>query len=453
MENNTNNNGTNSNYTPVGGNTNMNYTPVNGGNQPPQNSKDDADIKSGRKGFWTGFVTALVCMLLVVCILFVVFRSLGTNLFNQMGILTTGNNTTDEVLSSSVISKIQALENSIDTYYYKTDVDKQDEADGLYKGLIDSLGDPYSTYYTAEEFEELMNDTEGVYYGIGAYVSMDNDIQMPRIAGVIEGSPAEEAGLMTDDIIYEIEGESTKGLELSVVVSKIKGEEGTTVHIKFYRQSTDEYPEMDIERRQIESPTVKTEMLDNGIGYLQITEFDEVTYTQFVDGMQELRDQDMKGLILDLRSNPGGSLSAVCKIANELLPEGTIVYTVDRDGKREDYTSTGENEIDIPVVVLINGYSASASEILSGALKDYEKATLVGTTTYGKGVVQRVFSFKDNTAVKLTISNYYTPNGNDINGVGIEPDVELEFDADSYVEDKTDNQKDKAVEILLEQLQ
>ncbi len=193
-------------------------------------------------------------------------------------------------------------------------------------------------------------------------------------------------------------------------------------------------------------------MLDNGIGYLKLSAFDMVSSTQFTDGLAKLRKEGMRALVLDLRSNPGGSLSVVCNIARQILPEGLIVYTLDRDGNRQEYSCDGTNEIDIPLVVLVNGYSASASEILSGAVKDYGIGTLIGTTTYGKGVVQRVFDFTDNTAVKLTISNYFTPAGNDINGVGIEPDIEVPFDSDAYKEDGTDNQLDRAVEELLKQL-
>lgn len=400
-----------------------------------------------------GILLGILLTFFLLYMLYFAFRLKGIDLFGTLSKITGNTSSTDsELLSDSVVQKLQGLEQAIDTYYYKTDVDKSEEADGLYKGLLDSLGDPYSVYYTEEEYQELVSDTEGTYSGIGAYVSMDNDIEMPRISGFIEGSPAEEAGVQVDDIIYEVEGESTQGLELSVVVSKIKGEEGTTVHIKFYRQSTGEYPEFDIERKTIESPTVSTEMKDNNIGYLRITEFDTVTYDQFVEGYTDLQEQGMEALILDLRSNPGGSLSVVCDIARQLLPEGTIVYTVDREGNREDYECDGKNEIQIPVVVLVNGYSASASEILSGALKDYNKATLIGTTTYGKGVVQRIFNFTDGTAIKLTISNYYTPNGNDINGVGIEPDEVLELDTEAYAEDGTDNQLDRAIEVLTEEL-
>ncbi len=273
---------------------------------------------------------------------------------------------------------------------------------------------------------------------------------MPRISGVIPGTPAERAELQIDDIIYEVDGESTSGLELEDVVSKIKGPEGTTVHITLLRGSKREEVQVDVERSAVEVPTVSTKFLGDNeeIGYLQITEFDDITTEQFIKGMEELRSKNVKGLILDLRSNPGGSLQAVCDIARQLLPSGNIVYTIDRNGKRDDYTCDGKNQIDIPLVVLVNQYSASASEILSGAIKDYGIGKLVGVKTYGKGIVQRIFDLKDGTAVKLTVSTYYTPNGTNIHGIGIEPDVEVEFDSDAYAEDKTDNQLDKALEVM-----
>lgn len=359
-----------------------------------------------------------------------------------------------ELLDDVTISKIQNLEGYIDTYFYLPDVDKQAEADGIYKGLMDSLNDPYSVYYTEDELNDLLSDTAGVYYGIGAYVSMDNDINVPRISGVIPGTPAERAELQIDDIIYEVDGEATQGLELSEVVSKIKGPEGTMVNLTLLRGDKREEVSVDVERSAVEVPTVTTELLgDNSeIGYLQITEFDDITPDQFKEGMAELREKDIKGLILDLRSNPGGSLQAVVEIAQQILPKGLIVYTVDRDGNQEDYSCDGSHEIDIPVVVLVNQYSASASEILSGAIKDYGLGKLVGVTTYGKGVVQRIFDLKDGTAIKLTVSNYYTPAGNNIHGIGIEPDIEVEFDSDAYAEDKTDNQKDRAIEVMKELL-
>ncbi len=389
-------------------------------------------------GILIGFLVSALCI--SAGVLFLVY----TNRSRISSLLPTDS----ELLSESTMFKIKALEDVIDTYYYKADVDKSVEADGIYKGLMDSLGDPYTVYYTEEELTEMMNSTKGIYYGIGAYVSYDTTLNMARISGVMPGSPAEAADLCIDDIIYEVNGESTQGLSLEEVVALIKGEAGTTVHISLVRSGVSDNVEVDLVRQEIEVPTVSTEVYDDGIGYLKITEFDEVTYTQFLEGMADLRAQDIKGLIIDLRSNPGGNLATVCDIARQLLPKGVIVYTEDRDGNREDYNCDGENEIDIPVVVLVNQYSASASEILAGALKDYGIGTLVGKTTYGKGIVQRIFDLRDGTAVKITVSSYFTPNGINIHGVGIEPDVEVEFDSEAYSEDKTDTQLEKALEVM-----
>jgi carboxyl-terminal processing protease len=402
--------------------------------------KDDRLTRRFIAGILIGFLASVLVVAIAVFSLLYVFK---TGMASILGI-----SAQSKILNEETLGKIQALEDVIDTYYYKTDIDVQDEADGMYKGLMDSLGDPYSVYYTEEELDEMMNSTKGIYYGIGAYVSFDNSINMARISGVMPGSPAEAAELCVDDIIYEINKESTQGLSLEEVVSLIKGEAGTTVHLTLIRTGVANDVEVDVERAQIEVPTVSTEVFDDNIGYLKITEFDEVTYSQFVEGMADLRAQNIEGLIIDLRSNPGGNLSTVCDIARQLLPEGVIVYTEDRDGNREDYTCDGQNKIDIPVVVLVNQYSASASEILAGAIKDYNLGKLVGKTTYGKGIVQRIFDLRDGTAVKLTVSSYFTPNGINIHGVGIEPDVEVEYDAEAYAEDKTDTQLNKAKEVM-----
>lgn len=213
-----------------------------------------------------------------------------------------------------------------------------------------------------------------------------------------------------------------------------------------YREGESDYLEMDVVRKQIESPTVNYEMLENHIGYIQITEFDDVTVNQFDEAMQEIQKADAAGLILDLRSNPGGSLSAVVDISRQLLPEGLIVYTENRAGERVEYSCDGDHEIRIPLVVLVNGNSASASEILAGAIKDYEKGVLVGTTTFGKGIVQRILPLTDGTAIKLTVSAYYTPKGNNIHNIGIEPDIVCEFDGDAYYDEGFDNQLERGIE-------
>ncbi|RKM58507.1 S41 family peptidase [Butyrivibrio sp. X503] len=394
--------------------------------------------KKLRRRFVSGVLIGAMCMAFVCAALGIVLN------LGPIGV-----DTGSEVMSTETAIKIRKLESLIDSCYYKTEVDKEKERDGLYKGLLSSLDDPYSVYYSQEDLKVFENDTEGIYFGIGAYVSMDNTINMPRISKVMPGTPAEEAGIQADDIITEVNKESVQGLTTEEVVSKIKGEEGTTVHLTLERESQKETVEVDVYRKKIEVPTVEAKKLDDGIGYIQITEFDDVTYNQFVERMAELKSDELNGLIIDLRSNPGGNLKIVCDIADQIIAKGnTIVYTVDRDGNRVDYTCENDAKLDIPIVVLTNGYSASASEILAGALKDYGLAKLVGTTTFGKGIVQSVYDLNDGTAVKLTVSSYYTPNGNNIHGIGIEPDVEIEFDAEAYAEDKSDNQLDKAVEVM-----
>lgn len=351
----------------------------------------------------------------------------------------------DSVLNDEAIEKLEVLEELIGEYYYQNeDIDTNLMTEGMYAGLVASLGDPYSVYYTAEEWQELMEDSEGIYYGIGAYLQLDLATGLARINGVIADTPAEEAGLRENDIIYMVDGELIQGLELSEVVSRVKGEEGTTVHLTIYREGENDYLEFDVERRKIESPTVNYEMYDNGVGYIQITEFDEVTTDQFTEALAVIKGSKAKGLILDLRSNPGGSLSVVVDIARSILPEGLIVYTEDKYGERDEYTCDGKKELDIPLVVLINGNSASASEILAGAIQDYNKGILIGTNTFGKGIVQRILPLTDGTALKLTISSYYTPKGNNIHGIGIAPDIECEFDGESYYEEGVDNQLERA---------
>ncbi len=360
-----------------------------------------------------------------------------------------GQSAAQDIVNDDSLKKLESIEKVIDEYYYnEEDINIGNMIEGMYAGVVDSLGDPYSVYYTAQEWEELMEDTEGIYYGIGAYVSLDPVTGYGKISGVIEGTPAQEAGLRENDIIYMIDGENMQGFELSEIVAKIKGKEGTDVHLTIYREGQEDYLEMDVVRRQIEAPTVNYEMMDNDIGYIQITEFDDVTYDQFVEALAVIKGNSAKGLILDLRSNPGGSLSVVVDIARQILPEGLIVYTEDRDGERVEYSCDGDNELKMPLVVLVNGNSASASEILAGAIKDYGIGTLVGTTTFGKGIVQRILPLTDGTALKLTVSAYYTPKGNNIHNIGIEPDIECQFDSDKYYDDGIDNQLECAAEEL-----
>ena len=226
-------------------------------------------------------------------------------------------------------------------------------------------------------------------------------------------------------------------------------EEGSKVTITLIRNGSE--LEVELTRAKVSAPTVDSEMLEDGIGYLQITEFDDVTVRQFEENMASLKEQGLEGLIIDLRSNPGGAVTSVCAIAEQFLPEGLVFYMVDQNGERTEYTCKGA-DWDLPLVVLVNEYSASASEIFSGAVKDAGIGKLVGKKTYGKGVVQNLIPFEDGSAIKITVANYYTRNGNDINLKGIEPDVEVELDTDAYIEDKTDTQLEKAIEVLKEEM-
>lgn len=355
-------------------------------------------------------------------------------------------------ITSETIRKLRTLESAIDIYYYQEGLDYEEMQNGIFSGLVESLNDPYSDYYTKEELEKVNQDNEGIYYGIGAYMSLDTALSRPKISGIIPNTPAEEVGLRENDVITEIGEISTYQMDTQEAVTYIRGEEGTTVDLTIYREGEPDYLHFTVERRKVESPTVETEMKGD-VGYIRITGFEEVTVHQFEDAYKTLEKEGMKGLIIDVRSNPGGLLTTVLDICRMILPKGLIVYTEDKYGQKQEYTCDGKNEIDIPLAVLINGNSASASEILAGAVQDYGIGTIVGTTTYGKGVVQNIFGLSDGSAVKLTISTYYTPNGNNIHGIGIVPDVEVELDADKYYDEKIDTQIEKALEIVNEQIQ
>lgn len=404
--------------------------------------------KKGSRIFLGGLLTGIIASIFVVCLIIV----------GKYAFLFIKNHSTqvsapgsESVINTETLQKMKTMEEMVDEYYYGDEVSKADIQDGIYKGMIEALDDPYSEYYTKEELEDVSNSTKGISYGIGAYISLNKDMDSAMIAGVMEGTPAEEAGLREGDIIFKVDGEETRGLSVSAVVAMVKGKENTTVHLSIYREGEPELLEMDIVRgKLIETETVQHGTVEgnDSIGYLRITEFDAVTVDQFNEAMAELNASNIKGLILDLRSNPGGNLTAVVDIARRILPEGMIVYTEDKVGNRTEYTCDGQHELQIPLVVLVNEYSASASEILAGAIKDYNKGTLVGTTTYGKGIVQAVRSLDDGTAVKLTVSAYFTPSGKNIHGIGIEPDIELEYDYEAYEADETDNQVERAIEIL-----
>ena len=355
-----------------------------------------------------------------------------------------------DILTNKTVKKIDELMSYIDLYY-NDDYDEEDIRNAIYAGTLEGLGDPYSVYYTADEYKDMQINTSGNYYGIGAALSQDAKTKEVTISKVYEGTPAEEAGLKDGDQIIKVNDTESTSKELSALVQEIRGEEGTTVHLQVYRASNNKTFEIDVERKNVELPSITSKMLDGGIGYIQISEFQSKTDEQFKSALADLKKQGMKSLIVDVRSNPGGLINTASNILDQILPEGTVVYTKDKYGKREDYTSDS-NCLDCPIAVLVNENSASASEIFAGAIKDYNYGTLIGTKTFGKGIVQTVFPLEDGDAVKITTAKYYTPKGNYIHGVGIEPDIELTYKysgpEDEAYDMKYDNQVQKAIEVL-----
>lgn len=351
-----------------------------------------------------------------------------------------------------VANKVDEIQAYIDMYYYfETDEAAQEEA--IYDGIMDGLGDPYSVYYTEEEFADLMETNSGEYFGVGAVVTQAADMTI-SIVRPIPGSPAEEAGLMAEDIIVQVDDMEIVDQELSLVVEKIRGADGTTAYIKVFRPSINDYLEFNVERRLVENVSVYYEMLDKSIGYIQVQQFYDNTAEEFIEAIEDLEKQGAKSLIVDLRDNPGGLLSAVIDMCSYIIDGGTILTTKDKDGNViEKYDDNNEHELDMPMVVLINGNSASASEIFAGAMQDTDKAELVGTTSFGKGIVQSVIPLSDGTAIKLTIAKYFTPAGNDIHEVGIEPDYEVELpngmQSAVNVKREEDTQLKEAIKILL----
>lgn len=355
------------------------------------------------------------------------------------------------ILDEDAVTKINELTAYSNLYYYD-EVEKEKLQDGMYTGLVDGLDDKYSVYYNAEDYQALQVSTTGQYYGIGAGLAQDLDTMVVTISKVYEGTPSETAGLKQDDVIITVDGTEATSMEVSELVKLIRGEEGTTVHLEIYRPSTDENLTFDVERADITLPSIASEMLENNIGYIRIDSFETDTAHQFEEALLRLQSQGMEALILDVRYNPGGMISSVVQILDDILPEGLLVYTEDKSGNRQEYTSSGSTKLECPIAVLINEDSASASEILAGAIKDYEYGTLIGTKTFGKGIVQTIFPLSDGDAIKLTTAKYFTPNGNYIHGEGITPDIELEYeyldkDGTAY-EMQYDNQIQKAIEVL-----
>lgn len=412
--------------------------------------------KSHRRGMIKGAV-----LMLVICIVVV---AVGGNLLikqmtqTKVPVAITENDeqytavmTFESLLGFQEIQKINDLAAMIQAYYYE-DVDRDALLEGMYAGLFDAL-DVYSEYFTKEEYDELYNmEISGNYCGIGATLSQNADTMIVEVVNVQADSPADRAGIKKGDLILQADEYDAMSMSLDEFVTHLRGEEGTSVTVEVYRESTEEYLTFDIVREALDIQSVAYDMLEGNVGYILISQFIGTTSGQVEAALADLQARGMTSLILDVRSNPGGLLSSVTEILDMILPEGVLVYTEDKYGNREDYMATSEESLDLPLVVLVNGNSASASEILAGAIKDYAAGTLVGTTTFGKGIVQGLSLMNDGSGYKITTSSYYTPNGICIHGTGIEPDVELEYEflgsEESEYAYEYDNQIQKALEIL-----
>ena len=357
--------------------------------------------------------------------------------------------------------KLQYMETLIDKYFLFDENMTEEEQkkngtaeDWIYRGYMYSLNDPYSVYYDKDEYTSLNEENSGTYCGIGVQVSQNVYTGIITAVKVFKDSPAQEAGMLPGDILYKVEDIEATGEDLSLLVSDhIRGEEGTKVHLTVYRQSTDEYVEMDVERRMVENPTVEYEMLENKAGYISLSSFEEVSSEQFKKAVDDLTAQGMEKLIVDLRNNGGGVVQAAKEIADYLLPDGKTIVSFKGKGIDDStYSSDDGHEVDVPIILLVNGESASASEVLTGALKDNNWATIVGEKTFGKGIAQGVFNLPDGSGLKLTTAYYYTPSGECIHKLGIEPDVTVTLDEDlkSKIEipKSEDNQLQTALEVF-----
>ncbi len=397
---------------------------------------------------------------LVLSLFLIVITALGTFFATTILQVDTGDKV---VISQATIDayqvtidkyrEIEELQAYIEKNYYK-DITEEKLIEGMKKGLFDVLQDPYSVFMNADEFVNYMESSSGEYPGIGIYLA-PNEANEIEIVSPIEDTPADRAGLIAKDLIVGVNGKTVNADLMDEAIATIKGNPGTPVTLSIYRPSKKEKFDVDIVREWIDIKVVKSEMLDDKMGYLRLSMFDEKSASEFEKHMNTLIAEGAKGVIIDLRQNPGGYLDQCVEIADKLLDKGMIVYTKSRNGEDEEFLSDAQ-KYDVQLVVLVDGGSASASEILTGALKDRKSATIVGTQTFGKGIVQIVKPYSENTGFKLTTSEYFTPNGENIHGIGIAPDVIVELDeAYSKLENPTkadDNQLQKAIEILNDKL-
>lgn len=426
-----------------------------------EQEKKDLEERETKNKFWKGvlvgaLVTAFSGLIAVgmAAGIWIVARGVNVDQSAQVQAADEGNG--DGKLDMAKIGpKLNYMQELINQYFLFDEEEREDPEEWIYSGLVYSLQDPYSVYYTPEEYESVVESNEGEYCGIGVQVSQNVYTGIITVVKVFKGTPAEKAGMLPGDILTAVGDMDVSGLDLSLLVSDyIKGEEGTEVSLTVYRESTEDYVEMTMERAMVENPTVEYTMLENKIGYISLSSFEEVSGDQFKKAVDSLEGEGMEGLVVDLRNNGGGVVNAAKAIADYLLPEGDAIVSFKGKGVPDSsFSSEDGHQVDVPIVVLVNGQSASASEVLTGALKDNDWGTVVGTKTFGKGIAQGVFPMMDGSAVKLTTAYYYVPSGECIHELGIEPDVEVELREDlrSMIEipKDEDNQLKAAVGVLL----
>ncbi len=405
-----------------------------------------AEKKKSGNGFAKGMLAGVAATLAVLLLLG------AAGMFWLQGRISIGGGASSgNLVTNPVRAKINELAAVIKSYYYE-DVDTEDLTDGLYKGLFASLNDPYSAYYTKEEYEELMISAGAQYSGIGAVLQQNSETMEVYIVRIYDGTPAQKAGLKAGDKVLQVEDIDAASMQLTELVTHIRGEENSKVRLVVSREGEREPLEFRVRRSKVDVPTVQGMMLEDNIGYIGIAEFGEATAQAFKQQTEELIAQGMKKAVIDLRDNPGGMLTSVTEILDYILPEGLIVYTEDKYGSRQEEVSDAEHYLDLPMAVLINGNSASSSEIFAGAIRDYDYGILIGTTTYGKGIVQTVRPLTDDSAIKLTTAKYFTPKGENIHGKGIEPDIELKYKYTGKEDEDYDYTKDNQVRRAVREL-
>lgn len=400
--------------------------------QPPRKKKSQGFASGMIIGAVSAFMAVILLILSVAAVCIAKgYIHIGVNgdIYIQSDAVTDSDG-----IGSEVEGKLNAIDSVLESFYFG-DVDDETAKDNIYKAYLSSYGDKYTMYYTADEYKALKESTNGKFYGIGAVCQLSGEGGV-LLVDVYDNGAGYQAGLRSGDRVVNVDGRDITDMELSSAVALIKGDKGTSVTLEVIRGT--ERLTFSAVRDAVEAKTVSYTLLDNNIGYLSISQFEEVTTKQFKAAVEDLLSQGMKGLVIDIRNNPGGLLDTVVGMLKYMLPDGLIVYTEDKQGNRKEYKGQDNDEFNLPLAVIVNGNSASASEIFAGAIQDYGKGTIIGTQTYGKGIVQTVKPLTDGSAIKFTIAKYFTPKGQDIHGKGVTPDMVVEYDTDADVDTQLD---------------